>query len=126
MDQLKEAVALSAINPHDKHVDVLLRSSALCREMGGVTIILCKSGEWLFAVFCCVVYLCLANTCLCEEMKMVYHALSLPHCFSCLRVPLLLLNITHLYYTLTQFLTCATLHPTLPHLKQARTARRWA
>ena len=45
MEQLKEAVALSAMNPHDKHVDVLLRSSALCREMGGVTIILCKSGK---------------------------------------------------------------------------------
>lgn len=44
MDQLKEAIAFSALNPHDKHVDVLLKSSAICREMGAVTAILCKSG----------------------------------------------------------------------------------
>jgi hypothetical protein len=46
LDQLKEAVAFSALNPHDKHVDVLLKSSAICREMGAVTAILCKSGTY--------------------------------------------------------------------------------
>ncbi len=45
MDQLKDAIGASALNPHDKHVDVLLKSSAICREMGGPTIILCKSGK---------------------------------------------------------------------------------
>lgn len=41
-----EAVAWSALNPHDKHVDVLLRSSALCREIGAITNIVCDSGEY--------------------------------------------------------------------------------
>ena len=46
MDQVKEAIAVSSINPHDKHVDVLLKASALCREITAVTSILCKSGKW--------------------------------------------------------------------------------
>lgn len=48
LDQLKDAVAQCATNPHDKHVDVLLRSSALCREIGAITNILCKSGKLCF------------------------------------------------------------------------------
>jgi hypothetical protein len=45
LDQLKDAISISALNPHDKHVDVLLKSSAICREMASNTIILCKSGK---------------------------------------------------------------------------------
>jgi hypothetical protein len=52
LDQLKEAVAFSALNPHDKHVDVLLKSSAICREMGAVTAILCKSGTYSSCLRC--------------------------------------------------------------------------
>ena len=69
MDQLKEAVAFSAINPHDKHVDVLLRSSALCREMGGVTIILCKSGECLV---CCISVWYMSSCILGNVLAIVY------------------------------------------------------
>ena len=61
MEQLKEAIAFSAMNPHDKHVDVLLRSSALCREMGGVTIILCKSGESFVCLLLRAHFLLVAN-----------------------------------------------------------------
>jgi hypothetical protein len=53
LDQLKDAISFSALNPHDKHVDVLLKSSAICREMASNTIILCKSGKWNHAVLLC-------------------------------------------------------------------------
>eukprot|EP01038_Epipyxis_sp_PR26KG_P012151 gene12151-16271_t len=43
MDQLAEAVSSSSSTPFDKHVSVLLRSSALCREIQGIVGILCKS-----------------------------------------------------------------------------------
>lgn len=44
LDQLEEAVRHSQDTPHEKHVDILLRSSAICRQIGGITSILCKSG----------------------------------------------------------------------------------
>lgn len=43
-DQLQDAVSFAASDPYDKHVDVLMKSSALCRTMGGIVSILCKSG----------------------------------------------------------------------------------
>jgi len=45
MDQVHEAIANSTAVPHEKHVDVLLKTSALCREMSGIIAILCKSGK---------------------------------------------------------------------------------
>ncbi len=45
LDQLHEAVIVSTSNPYDKHVDVLLRSSAIGRQIGGTVAILCKSGK---------------------------------------------------------------------------------
>lgn len=45
LDQLVEAVTASQQTPHEKHVDVLLKSSALCRQMAGNISILCKSGK---------------------------------------------------------------------------------
>ena len=45
LDQVHEAIAASTATPYDKHVDVLLKTSALCREIGGTIGILCKSGE---------------------------------------------------------------------------------
>lgn len=44
LDQIHEAVAASTATPHEKHVGVLLKTSALCREIGGTVGILCKSG----------------------------------------------------------------------------------
>ena len=46
LDQAKEANAVSSASPYDKHVDVLLKTSALCREMAGIVTILCKSGVY--------------------------------------------------------------------------------
>ena len=52
LEQLKDAISFSALNPHDKHVDVLLKSSALCREMSAITAILCKSGKgYIYTIF---------------------------------------------------------------------------
>jgi hypothetical protein len=45
LDQLIEALNLSQQTPYEKHVDVLLKSSALCRQMSGNISILCKSGK---------------------------------------------------------------------------------
>ena len=45
LDQVHDAIAASTATPHDKHVDVLLKTSALCREISGLVGILCKSGE---------------------------------------------------------------------------------
>lgn len=59
LDQVHEAIAASTTTPHEKHVDVLLKTSALCREIGGTVAILCKSGECvvrvcfeLFVIYC--------------------------------------------------------------------------
>ena len=54
LDQLKEALSVSAQNPYEKHVNVLLNSSALCREVGGIICILCKSGMYV----CMYMYVC--------------------------------------------------------------------
>eukprot|EP00599_Poterioochromonas_sp_BG-1_P008165 CAMPEP_0173134596 /NCGR_PEP_ID=MMETSP1105-20130129/1387_1 /TAXON_ID=2985 /ORGANISM="Ochromonas sp., Strain BG-1" /LENGTH=1267 /DNA_ID=CAMNT_0014046427 /DNA_START=161 /DNA_END=3965 /DNA_ORIENTATION=- len=45
LDQLQEAVVVAQSNPYDKHVDILLKSSSLIRQMAGVVCILCKSGK---------------------------------------------------------------------------------
>lgn len=45
LDQLKEAVQISQQNPYEKHVDVLLKSSSICRQMVGCIAVLCKSGK---------------------------------------------------------------------------------
>ncbi len=39
------AIQNASQSPSDKHVHVLLKTSSLCREMGGTLGILCKSGE---------------------------------------------------------------------------------
>ena len=44
LDQLRHAIAQSLTSPFEKHVHVLLKASALLREMGGAIGILCKSG----------------------------------------------------------------------------------
>jgi hypothetical protein len=45
LDQLHEAVINNQNTPYEKHVDVLLKSSAICRQMAGIVCILCKSGK---------------------------------------------------------------------------------
>ncbi len=45
MGQARDAVALNAHTPYEKHMDVLLKTSAMCRLMGGTVGILCKSGK---------------------------------------------------------------------------------
>ncbi len=45
LDQLHESIIVSATNPYDKHVDVLLRSSAIARQICGTVATLCKSGK---------------------------------------------------------------------------------
>eukprot|EP00981_Chlorochromonas_danica_P003688 scaffold681_cov173-Ochromonas_danica.AAC.51 len=45
LDQLKEAIQISQQNPYEKHVDVLLKSSSICRQMVGCISVLCKSGK---------------------------------------------------------------------------------
>ena len=45
MKALREAIQQNAASPFEKHVDVLLTSSSLCRTIGGVIGILCKSGN---------------------------------------------------------------------------------
>jgi len=45
MDEVKSSIAQAAINPHEKNVNVLLKTSALCRQMGAIVSILCKSGK---------------------------------------------------------------------------------
>jgi hypothetical protein len=59
LDQLKEAISVSALNPYEKHVNVLLNSSALCREVGGIVCILCKSGMYVCMYVCMCVYACM-------------------------------------------------------------------
>jgi hypothetical protein len=46
LDHLHEAVTASQSNPYEKHVDVLLKSSAICRQIAGIVCILCKSGKF--------------------------------------------------------------------------------
>jgi len=43
--EVGQAVAHSSSNVTTKHVDVLLKTSALCREMAGTVGIMCKSGK---------------------------------------------------------------------------------
>lgn len=42
---VEEALKIAEKSPGDKHVHVLMKFSALCREMGGIIGILCKSGK---------------------------------------------------------------------------------
>lgn len=44
-DLLQESISIAATNPYEKHVDILMRSSALARQIGGIACILCKSGK---------------------------------------------------------------------------------
>eukprot|EP01035_Chromulina_nebulosa_P020470 gene20470-26560_t len=39
------ALSNAAKSPYEKHVDIFMKSSALCRKIGGVIGILCKSGK---------------------------------------------------------------------------------
>jgi hypothetical protein len=48
MDQLEDALVISTENPYEKHVDILMKTSALCRQMSGLVSILCKSGKKTF------------------------------------------------------------------------------
>jgi hypothetical protein len=45
LTQVEESIQHSMETPYEKHVDVLLRTSSLCRAMGGPVGILCKSGK---------------------------------------------------------------------------------
>jgi hypothetical protein len=45
LTQVEESIQHSMDTPYEKHVDVLLRTSSLCRAMGGPVGILCKSGK---------------------------------------------------------------------------------
>jgi inositol polyphosphate-4-phosphatase len=45
LSDVEEALRIAEKSPGDKHVHVLMKFSALCREMGGVMGILCKSGK---------------------------------------------------------------------------------
>ena len=47
-EEAVESVERAATVPNDKHVHVLLRLSALCRKMGGIIGILCKSGTFVY------------------------------------------------------------------------------
>lgn len=44
-DEAKDAVKRQAESPYEKHVDVILKTSAFCRKLAGTTAILCKSGK---------------------------------------------------------------------------------
>ena len=43
--EAREAIARSAASPYEKNVNVLLATSKIAREIGGVVCILCKSGK---------------------------------------------------------------------------------
>lgn len=45
LDQLEEVTVTLTDNPYEKHVDLLLKSSAICRQISGMACILCKSGK---------------------------------------------------------------------------------
>jgi hypothetical protein len=44
MVEVRQAIDDSVLSPYEKNVNVLLKTSALCREMGGTVGNLCKSG----------------------------------------------------------------------------------
>jgi hypothetical protein len=45
MEEASVAVQVAAQTPSEKHVHLLLRTSAVCRDVGGTIGILCKSGK---------------------------------------------------------------------------------
>ena len=46
MQEAAQAIESNTESPNDKHVHVSLKTSALCREMGGTVGVLCKSGSF--------------------------------------------------------------------------------